>query len=54
MMLKCWSYRPEERPEFQDLFDWFSVNPEYMNLTELLRTQDLGELCKPQNKNLSY
>ena len=44
VMLKCWDYRPEERPSFEELFKYFSDNPEYLNLTELLKTQDFQQL----------
>jgi hypothetical protein len=32
------------RPGFDELFSVFSDNPEYMNLRELLLTQDLQQL----------
>jgi len=44
IMLKCWQYKPADRPNFDDLFKIFSDNPEYMNLTELLKIQDLQQL----------
>ena len=44
IMLKCWEYRPDNRPTFEELFSIFSDNPEYLNLTELLKTQDLQQL----------
>ena len=44
MMLECWAYRPEDRPSFETLFKYFSDNPEYLNLTELLKTQDFQQL----------
>ena len=44
IMLECWEYRAEDRPSFEYLFKYFSDNPEYLNLTELLKTQDLQEL----------
>jgi len=44
IMLECWSYKPDDRPSFDDLFKYFSDNPEYLNLTELLKTQDLQQL----------
>ena len=44
IMLKCWEYRPDNRPTFEELFSIFSDNPEYLNLTELLKTQDFHQL----------
>jgi len=44
IMLQCWAYKPADRPAFMDLFEAFSNSPEYMNLTELLKTQDLQQL----------
>jgi len=43
-MLMCWQSSPADRPGFDELFKVFSDNPEYMNLTELLLTQDLQQL----------
>ena len=43
-MLWCWEYKPEDRPNFNDLFKMFAENPEYDNIKELLRIQDLQEL----------
>ena len=40
----CWEYIPENRPKFLELFKIFAESPEYVNLKELLRTQDLQEL----------
>merc|ERR1712013_178671 len=42
--LQCWAYKPADRPAFKDLFEMFSNSPEYMNLTELLKIQDLQQL----------
>ena len=44
IMLECWKYKAEERLTFQDLFSLFSDNPEYQNLSELLKTQDFQQL----------
>jgi len=44
MMNKCWKLSPAERPSFQDLFNFFSLNPEYSNIRELLLIQDLEQL----------
>ena len=44
IMRKCWEYRPDNRPTFEELFSIFSDNPEYLNLTELLKTQDFQQL----------
>ncbi len=43
-MTWCWEYSPENRPNFAELFQVFSENPEYENLKELLLTQDLQQL----------
>ncbi len=43
-MLWCWEYVPENRPSFQELFKTFVENPEYENIKELLRSQDMREL----------
>ncbi len=43
-MLWCWEYRPEDRPSFQELFRIFVENPEYENMKELLKNQDLHQL----------
>jgi len=44
IMLQCWAYKPADRPDFKELFEIFSNNPEYTNLRELLKTQDLQQL----------
>ena len=43
-MTWCWEEKAADRPSFNDLFKKFTENPEYSNLVELLRTQDLGQL----------
>eukprot|EP00092_Neocalanus_flemingeri_P028200 GFUD01030624.1.p1 GENE.GFUD01030624.1~~GFUD01030624.1.p1 ORF type:complete len:807 (+),score=129.29 GFUD01030624.1:58-2478(+) len=44
IMLKCWAYKATDRLQFEELFKIFADNPEYMNLTELLKIQDLQQL----------
>ena len=44
MMNWCWEEEPAKRPKFQELFKFFSENPEYSNLKELLISQDLDQL----------
>ena len=43
-MTWCWEEKPTDRPTFNDMFKKFTENPEYSNIKELLRTQDLGKL----------
>lgn len=43
-MTWCWEYDAKDRPTFQELFKAFAENPEYQNLKELLKSQDLQEL----------
>ncbi len=43
-MLWCWEHRPGDRPTFQELFRIFVENPEYENMKELLKVQDLTQL----------
>lgn len=42
----CWEYEPSKRPRFDELFRIFAENPEYLNVKELLLTQDLEKLCE--------
>ena len=44
MMELCWEKEPELRPKFVELVKFFSENPEYANLKEMLVCQDLGQL----------
>ena len=43
-MTWCWEYKPQARPSFAELFQVFCENPEYENLKELLKSQDLQQL----------
>ena len=43
-MTCCWEHQPENRPSFSQLFEFFSENPEYLNLKELLKFQDFQQL----------
>ena len=40
----CWEYDATKRPKFSELFKIFANDPEYLNLKELLMTQDLQKL----------
>ena len=44
MMTWCWEQEPQKRPKFMELFKFFSENPEYSNLKEMLICQDLEQL----------
>jgi len=40
----CWEYDPKSRPSFSELFKFFVESPEYANLKDLLKSQDLGKM----------
>ncbi|XP_058804945.1 tyrosine-protein kinase Shark [Phymastichus coffea] len=42
VMQKCWSYKPADRPTFQELLDIFSSDPEYANIRELVTAVDIS------------
>ncbi|KAK0083927.1 hypothetical protein PV325_007928 [Microctonus aethiopoides] len=42
VMEKCWSYAPQERPTFRELFEFFSNDPDYANLRDLISTVDIS------------
>ena len=44
IMQNCWEKDPKLRPQFSELFNFFVESPEYANLKELLKTQDLEKL----------
>ena len=44
IMTWCWEYEPAKRPSFKELSKFFTSNPEYANLTDLLGSQDMGRL----------
>lgn len=42
VMERCWSYAPQERPTFRELFEFFSNDPDYANLRDLISTVDIS------------
>lgn len=40
-MSNCWNYRPKDRPTFRYLTEFFSSDPDYQNLIELIKTQNI-------------
>ncbi|XP_063973343.1 tyrosine-protein kinase Shark isoform X2 [Diachasmimorpha longicaudata] len=42
VMNRCWSYTPQDRPTFCELFDIFSTNPDYANLRDLDPNVDIS------------
>lgn len=42
MMQNCWNYNPKERPTFRHLTEFFSTQPEYTNLIEMIKTEHIG------------
>lgn len=41
MMENCWNYDPKDRPTFRHLTEFFSGDPDYQNLVELIKTQNI-------------
>lgn len=41
IMSACWNYRPKDRPTFRYLTEFFSNDPDYQNLIELIKTQNI-------------
>lgn len=41
IMLRCWEFKPEDRPTFKELLDFFMDDTEYMNIKELLPEANL-------------
>ena len=44
-MRDCWEVDPKARPSFKELAEFFSENPEYVNMRELLVYQDVREIA---------
>ncbi|XP_011302292.1 tyrosine-protein kinase shark isoform X2 [Fopius arisanus] len=42
VMQRCWSYAPQDRPTFCELFEIFSTDPDYANLKDLMATVDIS------------
>ncbi|XP_034945799.1 tyrosine-protein kinase Shark [Chelonus insularis] len=42
MMQKCWSYHPHNRPTFAELFEFFSTDPDYENLKDLVANVNIS------------
>ncbi|KAH0564657.1 tyrosine-protein kinase Shark isoform X2 [Cotesia glomerata] len=42
VILSCWSYLPEKRPTFGELFEFFSRDPDYENLRDVVATTNLS------------
>lgn len=38
----CWNHNPKTRPTFTVLTDFFANDPDYQNITELIRTDDIS------------
>lgn len=38
IMQSCWNYNPKDRPTFRHLTDFFSNDPDYQNLVDLIKT----------------
>lgn len=41
IMSSCWNYAPRDRPTFRYLTEFFSKDPDYQNLIELIKTQNI-------------
>lgn len=37
----CWNFEPRDRPTFRHLTEFFSNDPDYQNLVELIKTQNI-------------
>lgn len=41
IMSSCWNYSPKDRPTFRYLTEFFSNDPEYQNMVDLIKTQNI-------------
>lgn len=41
MMENCWHYNPKERPTFRHLTEFFAQDPDYQNIVDLIKTQNI-------------
>ncbi|XP_055313985.1 tyrosine-protein kinase Shark isoform X3 [Sitodiplosis mosellana] len=41
IMSSCWNYSPKDRPTFRFLTEFFANDPDYQNLIELIKTQNI-------------
>lgn len=41
IMSSCWNYKPRDRPTFRFLTEFFSQDPDYYNIIELIKTQNI-------------
>lgn len=42
IMENCWNYNPKDRPTFRYLTEYFSKDPEYQNLSELIKSEHIS------------
>lgn len=42
IMHNCWNYIPRDRPTFYVLRDFFSRDPDYQNIVELIQTEHIS------------
>ncbi|KAM7345659.1 SH2 ankyrin repeat kinase [Cochliomyia hominivorax] len=42
IMQNCWNYKPKDRPTFRYLTDFFARDPDYQNILELIKTENIS------------
>lgn len=42
IMESCWNYKPADRPTFKNLSEFFANDPDYQNLTELIKSEHIS------------
>ena len=42
IMQNCWNYKPKDRPSFRYLTDFFSRDPDYQNIMELIKSKNIS------------